>query len=120
MRRLQPSEAGSVVRPHCHDGAAVAAGYAGCDKGAAMVGALNNECGRGEAGYYAVALYETATVGRGAGEVLGNETAIVGHLAGGVAVQTGVDAVEAVGQNGGGGEVALEGRTVGMYVYTIG
>ena len=27
---------------HCHDGAAVAAGYAGCDKGAAMVGALNN------------------------------------------------------------------------------
>ena len=44
----------------------------------------------------------------------------MGHLAGGVAVQTGVDAVEAVGQNGGGGEVALEGRTVGMYVYTIG
>jgi len=68
----------------------------------------------------AVAAHEVAGEGAHAGDVLGEESAVEEHVAGGVAVRGGVEGVEPVRQDADGVEPVVEGGAVGVDVDTVG
>ena len=102
------------------DGAVVVGGEVGGDEGAALFGTFDHEGDIGQSGDNAVAAHEVAGEGAHAGDVLGEETAVEEHVAGGIAVGGGVEGVEPVRQDADCVEVVVECGTVGVDVDPIG
>jgi hypothetical protein len=102
------------------DGAVVVGGEVGGDERSALFGTFDHEGDIGQSGDNAVAAHEVAGEGAHAGDVLGEESAVAEHVAGGVAVRGGVEGVEPVCQDADGVEPVVEGGAVGVDVDPIG
>ena len=102
------------------DGAVVVGGEVGGDGGSALFGTFDHEGDIGQSGDNAVAAHEVAGEGAHAGDVLGEESAVEEHVAGGVAVRGGVEGVEPVRQDADGVEPVVEGGAVGVNVDAVG
>ena len=102
------------------DGAVVVGGEVGGDEGSALFGTFDHEGDIGQSGDNAVAAHEVAGEGAHAGDVLGEESAVEEHVAGGVAVRGGVEGVEPVCQDADSVEPVVEGGAVGVNVDAVG
>ena len=102
------------------DGAVVVGGEVGGDERSSLFGTFDHEGDIGQSGDNAVAADEVAGEGAHAGDVLGEESAVEEHVAGGVAVRGGVEGVEPVRQDADGVEVVVEGGAVSVDVDPIG
>ena len=102
------------------DGAVVVGGEVGGDERSTLFGTFDHEGDIGQPGDNAVAAHEVAGEGSHAGDVLGEESAVTEHVAGGVAVGRGIESVEPVRQDADGVEPVVEGGAVGVDVDPIG
>lgn len=98
----------------------VVGGEVGGDEGTSFFGTFDHEGDIGQSGDNAVAAHEVAGEGAHAGDVLGEETAVQEHVAGGVTVGGGIEGVKPMRQDTDSVEAVVEGGAVGVNVDTVG